>query len=217
MLNRTMFETSRAAEYFDPKELQAQTGQPIYMFPAVVIKELVDNALDACESDGVAPIIDINTSVHDSEIHISVQDNAGGISPETIKRILNFQTRTSDKAVYRSPTRGAQGNALKTVIGIPFAMGSMEPIVIKSKNISHSIRVWIDPAGELRIEHDEERISTDGTYVSVTLREIEQTYWEEHNSFRPDYWARGFSLFNPHAMVKISKFDTAEINQCLFG
>jgi hypothetical protein len=34
-------------------------------------------------------------------------DNANGIQPETIKRILNFETRTSDKTAYRSPTRGA--------------------------------------------------------------------------------------------------------------
>ena len=211
-LNRTTFETSRAAEYFDVKELQAQTGQSSDMFPAVVLKELVDNALDACESDCIAPVIDINTSVSDGIIHISVQDNAGGISPDTIDRILNFDTRTSDKAAYRSPTRGAQGNALKTVLGIPNAMGSKEPIVIKSKGICHSIRVWIDPAGELRIEHDKENIPTEGTLIDVTINRAPLTYWDD-DPFDPVHWARGFALFNPHATVNFSTLGTAKNNQ----
>ena len=47
-LNRTVFSFSRALEYFDAEELQAQTGQPVYNFYSVVLKELVDNALDEC-------------------------------------------------------------------------------------------------------------------------------------------------------------------------
>jgi len=54
-MERTIFETPRAAEYFDARELQAQTGQPRYEFATVVLKELVDNALDAAETAGVAP------------------------------------------------------------------------------------------------------------------------------------------------------------------
>ena len=46
-LERTTFEISRAAEYFDAKELEAQTGQPRDRFAAAVLKELTDNALDA--------------------------------------------------------------------------------------------------------------------------------------------------------------------------
>lgn len=205
-LERTMFETSRAAEYFDAKELQAQTGQPLKMFPTVVLKELIDNALDACESFGVAPVIDIAVSNSSGSINISVRDNAGGIASRTIKRILNFQTRTSDKTVYRSPTRGAQGNALKTVLGIPCAMGSKKPIIIESKGIRHSILAWIDPAGELRIEHGMDKISTTGTSVRVTLPEIEDDEHECQPSWIPRHWTQGFALFNPHALVRISDF-----------
>ena len=56
-LQRTTFSTSRAAEYFDARELSAQTGQSQYNFAHVAIKELVDNALDACETAGVAPVV----------------------------------------------------------------------------------------------------------------------------------------------------------------
>jgi hypothetical protein len=46
-LERTTFEFSRGIEYFDVRELQTMTGQPAERFPDVVLKELVDNALDA--------------------------------------------------------------------------------------------------------------------------------------------------------------------------
>jgi len=52
-LIRTHHTIGRAAEYFTARELEAQTGQPRTMFAAVVLKELVDNALDAAETTGV--------------------------------------------------------------------------------------------------------------------------------------------------------------------
>src|SRR5262249_8878102 len=116
VLQRTMFETSRAQEYFDAKELQAQTGQPIFNFAGVVLKELVDNAVDACVTAGRAPEIEIVAELDDDQIQLSVSDNGNGLPPETLSRILNFNTRTSDKAAYRTPTRGAQGNAFKTIV-----------------------------------------------------------------------------------------------------
>jgi DNA topoisomerase VI subunit B len=102
-LQREMFLVSRASEYFDARELQAQTGQPRHRFAAVAVKELVDNALDACETAGVAPEIEIEIRRQGERLVIAVQDNGNGIAPETIASILDFSTRTSDKAAYRSP------------------------------------------------------------------------------------------------------------------
>ena len=59
-VQRTVFSTPRAAEFLETRALQAQTGQPAEAFGDVVIKELIDNALDAAESAGVAPVIDIS-------------------------------------------------------------------------------------------------------------------------------------------------------------
>ncbi len=44
-LIRTHHTIGRAAEYFTARELEAQTGQWRTKFAAVVLKELVDNAL----------------------------------------------------------------------------------------------------------------------------------------------------------------------------
>lgn len=201
LLERETFETSRAAEYFSIQELQTQTGQPVHRFPDVVLKELVDNALDAAESAGVAPVVTLYVE-HDQEtetVVLAVRDNGPGLPTETVEKILNFQTRTSDKAAYRSATRGAQGNALKTVLGIPHALGCAAPVVIEAQGVRHTIRAWIDPAQELRIEHD--RAASDvssGTTIAVPLR-------VEPGGGPPDAvrWGHDFALFNPHAAVRI--------------
>jgi DNA topoisomerase VI subunit B len=47
-----------ALEYFSESELVTQTGYPREQWwPGVVLKELVDNTLDACEQSGIAPQI----------------------------------------------------------------------------------------------------------------------------------------------------------------
>jgi hypothetical protein len=109
-LQRTMFETSRASEYFNVAELVAQTGQPKEQFPNVVVKELFDNAFDACEAAGVAPDVLVEARWRDGLLHLAVEDNGPGLAPWAVQRILNFDTRTSDKTVYRAPTRGAQAD-----------------------------------------------------------------------------------------------------------
>lgn len=196
-LTRTTFETSRAAEYFDARELQAQTGQPIERFAAVALKELCDNALDACETAGIAPEIGLHVTTQGAQTQIAIRDNGGGIPPETVRRVLNFNTRTSDKAAYRAPLRGAQGNALKTIVGIPYALGVSEPVTITAQGVRHTIRAGIDPAGELRVEYNQDAAPpSPGTQVCLTLP-------NDGQDLHPDYWARAVALTNPHASIRI--------------
>src|SRR5215203_2739125 len=119
-LQRTTFEISRAAEYFDARQLSALTGVPQPEFASVCLKELIDNALDACETAGVAPEVGVEADyILDQDpavLRLAISDNGPGMPPELIEKVLNYSVRVSDKIAYRSPTRGAQGNALKTVI-----------------------------------------------------------------------------------------------------
>ena len=46
--------------------------------------------------------------------------------------MCDFNVLVSDKARYRGPARGAQGNALKTLLGIPYALDITEPVIIES-------------------------------------------------------------------------------------
>jgi DNA topoisomerase VI subunit B len=52
---------------------------------------------------------------------IVITDNGPGIPNETVAGILDFSVRVSSREAYASPTRGAQGNALKTIIAMAFA------------------------------------------------------------------------------------------------
>ena len=101
---------------------------------------------------------------------MTVADNGAGIPADVVARVLDYSTLTSDKALYRSPCRGAQGNALKTIIGIPVALGVTEPVVIEARGIRHVIAVSLDPAGNVAVRHEQHDCSrTKGTAVSVPL------------------------------------------------
>ena len=208
-MNRTQFEIYRESEYFNIKELEAQTGQSYRKFADVMLKELVDNALDACETSGVVPEIGIHIEGF-KYLSIGVSDNGNGIDTETIERILNYQTRTSDKQAYRSPTRGAQGNALKTVFGIPFALSGEDrdkthPVIIQSRNIKHTMLLWLDPTGKVRTEIKRENIDfPKGTEITTRIPGKDQ-------EFDPEQWIKAFSLFNPHATIKFTRISD-EIN-----
>jgi DNA topoisomerase VI subunit B len=203
-LERQTFETSRQTEYFDRRELQTMTGQPLGRFPGVVLKELLDNALDAAETAGVRPRLSVQLCRRGRLVILGVRDNGGGIPAETVAKVLNFRTRTSDKAAYRSPTRGAQGNALKTILGIPVAMGVRCGLVIRAQGVRHRIRVWVDPAGEVRHSH----VETDGRQRQGTLVTLALPARRcDLETLRG--WGRAFALFNPHAAVSVRIWNMA--------
>ena len=52
ILTRTVFQTSRVLEFFTDKELTMQIGFPRQQWPLALLKELLDNALDAARWQG---------------------------------------------------------------------------------------------------------------------------------------------------------------------
>jgi DNA topoisomerase VI subunit B len=202
-VNRTVFATPRAAEFLELRALQAQTGQPVDAFGHVVVKELLDNALDAAESAGVAPIIDITTRTDDGITFVTVTDNGCGITAATVDDVCDFTVLVSDKARYRGPARGAQGNALKTLLGIPYALGITEPVVIESAGIHHELLVSIERTGDVAVVHDTTECSrTAGTSVTVPL--------PAEMDIDPGRWAAGAALVNPHAAINVIKPDYSD-------
>src|SRR5262245_38558046 len=147
-LTRVAFKVSRLMEFCSERELQNQTGHSLYEWPLVVGKEVMDNALDACEEAEVAP--DITISIDQGTIII--QDNAGGIASETIDSILDYAVRVSSSEAYCSPTRGAQGNALKTILAMGYVLdrkfGSDADAagitIIETRGIKHQIEFRVD-------------------------------------------------------------------------
>jgi hypothetical protein len=139
-LRREVFTTSRLLEFCSEHELVKQTGHPVDEWALVITKELLDNAIDAAEEAGAAPVI----SVEVQKGKIVVTDDGAGITAEVVENILN-NVRVSSREAYVSPTRGAQGNALKTIIAMPFALNHAEAeTLIESKGVSHHIRFKVD-------------------------------------------------------------------------
>ena len=131
---RVAFTTSRELEFFTESELTRQIGYPKGLWPLVLIKELFDNATDACETAGTGAI---EIVVQLDEDSISVSDNGPGLSSKIIKGVLDYKSRISDKRHYIAPTRGQLGNALKCVIAAPFvATGKTSVIQIVSRGVA---------------------------------------------------------------------------------
>ena len=135
-------------EFCSERELQNQTGHSVYEWPLVVAKELIDNALDACEEAEVAPEIAVTVEPDT----IIIQDNAGGIDAETIESVLDYTVRVSSREAYVSPTRGAQGNALKTILAMGYVLDREERrrrraagvTIIESRGVAHRIEFRVD-------------------------------------------------------------------------
>ncbi len=141
VLERSTFETSRLLEFFSEKELALQIGFARAQWPIALLKELMDNALDASEIAGVLPDIAI-TLEPDA---LSIRDNDPGLPVATLERSLDYLVRVSDKVYYVSPSRGQLGNALKCVWAAPYmARGEAGYVEVTTGGITHRIAVSLD-------------------------------------------------------------------------
>ena len=166
VLERTTFRTSRLLEFCSRKELVAQTGHEPDAWPLVVLKELVDNGLDACEEAGIAPEIEVKVEPG----AITVVDNGPGMPPETVADILDFSSRVSSREAYVAPDRGAQGNALKTILAMPFVLdGEAGRVEISARGLHHRIEFAVDALRQepvIRHRHEESDVRK-GTSITV--------------------------------------------------
>jgi DNA topoisomerase VI subunit B len=105
------FKTSRLAEFCSEKELVNQTGHDADDWPLVVLKELVDNALDTCEEAGIRPVISIEVA----DDTIIIADNGPGLPPGTVEGILDYIARVSSREAYvsRHYRRGSSSRQIR--------------------------------------------------------------------------------------------------------
>ena len=134
---RVAFTTSRALEFFTESELTTQIGYRKELWPLVLIKELIDNAIDACETAATKAI---EIGVELDKDSIAVSDNGPGIAHKIIKGVLDYNVRISDKKHYVAPTRGQLGNALKCVVAASFvATGKRSVLEIVARGRRYTI------------------------------------------------------------------------------
>jgi DNA topoisomerase VI subunit B len=208
VLHRELFETKRQLEYFSPKELSMQLGAEPRRWGVVLIKEAVDNALDACETAGLDPVIAITLGPEG----FTVEDNGLGMSQALIERSLDYDIRVSDKTYYVSPTRGQLGNALKCLWAAPYAIDEGAPgsVEVISQGLQHRIAVTVDRiAQEPRLQHTitEAPICKNGTRITVTAPKLACYHrWSEIDDFYKsvEVLLEQYAAFNPHVSFTLT-------------
>ena len=203
VLQRKAFTISRLAEFVSESELVKQIGHPVADWLLVILKEGADNALDEAEEAGVPPVIEI--SVEPGSITIS--DQGRGIPAETVEKLIDYSARTSSRAAYASPTRGAQGNALQTIIAMPFALAGedCDTVVIESQGVEHRIAFATDPIRQTPKPVIERRASLvkNGTRLTVLWPDSASSILD---GAKRDFLqlAETFTWLNPHLSLTVT-------------
>jgi DNA topoisomerase VI subunit B len=219
LLHRTAFRTRRLLDFVSEKELTLQCGYGPQDWPLVVVKELLDNAVDACEEQSLAPEI----TVAIDEAGITVADNGTGIPPEVVDRLLDFSIRVSSREAYVAPDRGAQGNALKTIIAMPFVLdGEQGRVDIVGGGMRSEIAFCVDRIQQ-RPAADVSRSDKAGSLVRVHWpREASSEHEDGRHVFtsrdaasleraadRLRELADDFTFLNPHLTLTVECFGEA--------
>jgi len=146
-----LFGRRASLNYLTAKGLEAQTGLTREWFPYVVAKELIDNALDACEWVS-QPRVSVRAYSEES-LKITVSDNGTGLSQEDIDSIREcFHIIPSTKYFQRTVTRGALGNAWACLLGIAYTTsgpGASIHASIRSSKASANLTVRYDEARDV--------------------------------------------------------------------
>jgi DNA topoisomerase VI subunit B len=203
-LQRTAFRTSRLLDFCSRKELIAQTGHQPDAWPLVVLKELIDNGLDACEDAGTPPEIAVKACPDG----IEVADNGPGIPNKTVEGVLDFALRVSTREAYVSPCRGAQGNALKCLVAMPFVLdGEQGQIEVEAHGTLHTITLRVDRIRQQpAVEHAQDLVRpVPGTRIRVRWPDSACSILAS-SELRFLQLADDYTFLNPHLSLSVDWF-----------
>jgi hypothetical protein len=206
-IERVAFTTSRLMEFCTEKELVAQTGHESDLWLSVIIKELVDNAIDACEEAGTAPVVKvaITTGSKRKPARIVIEDNGPGIPGQTIAGIIDYNVRVSSREAYISPTRGRQGNALKTILPMAYVLDDSNnkgETWIEARGIKHRIRFSVNQIKQEPIVRDFKTKSRRRTGTRITVFWPEVVYPVDKDEIGE--LLKQFILVNPHLTLRFT-------------
>src|SRR3712207_5577463 len=145
------------ALFLHPDRLPQKAGCPRDRLRAMILKELVDNALDA-GADAVLDQIDPDTW--------SVTDDGPGLDREQVVRLFAVNRPMTSTKLVRRPTRGAIGNGLRVVTGGVLASGGR--LQVESRGARYLLDVDRGTGETVVIEEDGNGIEA-GTRVIVAF------------------------------------------------
>ncbi len=213
-----IFSFNREFDFVRLDGLRRATGRPPHEWDIYSIKELVDNALDADEmlwrkDTEQHPLIHINIEYvpvprfRSQQLFVEVSNRA--VFPSDILQdIFDTMWYTSRKAFIKGLTRGALGNALKTLLGIPYALRNrvagdwtptLKPLSIRCEDKEFLPRYIVDALAQMvSVDYEiKPRKQLHGTLIRLGLDHFEQ----EKPRTREDIQvlAQQYRLCNPHA------------------
>ncbi len=212
------FSFSREFDFVRLDGLRRATGRPPHEWDIYIAKELIDNALDADEvlwRDNLTQLPRVHIRMEYISIperqsqQLFVQVGNRTVFPiEQISDIFATQWYTSRKAFIKGLTRGALGNALKTLLGIPYALRNrvagdwgpeLKPLSILCNGIEYLPRYVVDSTSQtIRFEWEtKESKHIEGTLVSIGLDHFEQEM--PRTLDQVELLAEQYHLCNPHA------------------
>jgi DNA topoisomerase VI subunit B len=187
-----------------------QIGHSPNVWPVALLKELIDNALDACETVNTPPVIHVKLDTDG----FSVTDNGPGLPVDILRRSLDYTVRVSDKAHYVSPTRGQLGNALKCLWAAPYVWTEeYGRIDVSTAESTYRVDVKLDRIAQepqVTLTETGEAVVKKGTSIKV--------YWPGASSLLRDgsvgdfykrfpdaaTLLRHYAAFNPHAAFTLA-------------
>jgi len=205
-----LLERDRSSDYFSVQGLSTQTGCDQQDLDVLVLKELVDNALDACDNE---PTVTARFQRNElGFVTLTVEDNGKGLVREDLEKILDFTKFSSTKFHYKLPTRGALGNAMKCVAGLPYAL-AMEcnrdlprpQLSVHSLGYKHLIDlVATKQEPQLSIDSQQYGFHMFGTRISANLIPLADN-WGNKNEYAK--LIASYAIFNPNATLSLQKAD----------
>src|SRR5579864_205609 len=186
----TAYSLNREFDFVRLDGLRRATGRPPHEWDLYILKELLDNALDADEVEWrkdvtkppriqvcieYIPVPELNSQ----QLSIEVSNRAA-FPVEQVPDIFDTKRYTSRKAFIKGLTRGALGNALKTLLGIPYVMHNrtagdwklaLKPLSIKSRGSEYLPRYHVDALAQTVKTTCEQNncAPVDGTSISIGL------------------------------------------------
>lgn len=140
-----------------PQKAGVQPGR----LPALVLKELTDNALDAG-----AGHVTLSSIRRGDDREYVVADDGPGIAPTIVPRLFSINRPLLSSKLRRLPLRGMLGNGLRVVAGAVAA--SQGSLIVETRG--HRLVLHIDDGtGLTSVEADEPIPVTTGTVVRVML------------------------------------------------
>ena len=203
MTQQIMHRRSRKIEYLEEEYLLKQMGISKNQIPIYILKELLDNGIDADEDNGLEPMINVWFNIENKTLKLSIKNRADFPEKE-IDNILDLDNYYGTKHYRKYLKRGAQGNALKTIIG--YCSTQNKTVKLQINNKIHEIGFVINDL-DIKIIHNiiTSEIKINGTKISLEF-EFDGLDGDEFTNFIDNY-----VLCNQNVQFKI-RFKEQEIS-----